>query len=215
MINNILDYSKLEAGEMTLDNQPFALFNLLHHIPELFSDQAQKKSLTMEVLIDKTVPQYVMGDEIKIWQIFMNLVGNAVKFSDHGRILIHAHSAGPGIVFKIHDSGVGIPREKLEAVFHPFEQADGAMNRKYGGAGLGLSLTLSLVKLMGGDLSVTSNPGKGSEFSLSLPLAAVPVPKLEKESSASHGHMPEVEISPGRELKGLVVEDSSRKSKTH
>jgi len=207
MINNILDYSKLEAGEMTLDNQPFALFTLLHQTPELFSDQAQKKSLTMEVMIDKTVPRYVMGDEIKIRQIFMNLVGNAVKFSDHGKILIHAHAAGSGIVFKIHDSGVGIPREKLEAVFHPFEQADGAMNRKYGGAGLGLSLTLSLVKLMGGDLSVTSHPGEGSVFILSLPLAAVPAEKMEKKSITSHGRMPGAGISPGRALKGLVVED--------
>lgn len=212
MINNILDYAKLEAGEMDHVNDSFALHTLVHQIPSFFSHRLREKSLTVDIIIEDTVPRYVMGDEKKIRQIFMNLVDNAVKFSNHGKISIHATCGDCDIIFKIQDSGVGIAREKLETIFHPFEQADGAINRNYGGAGLGLSLSLALAELMKGTLSANSTPGRGSEFILSLPLAAIPAPEaeVENESVAPCDPTPrDTKVSPKKELKGLVVEDHS------
>jgi PAS domain S-box-containing protein len=169
IINEILDFSKIEAGKMELEILPFDLCLTLEDTALLLSLRADEKGLKLICQIDPAVPSYMKGDPGKIRQIITNLIGNAIKFTHQGEVIISAKLSADQnnfatILFEVHDSGIGIPQHRLEAVFAPFTQADGSTMRKYGGTGLGLAICKQLAELMGGEIGVTSEEGHGSTF---------------------------------------------------
>ena len=180
IINDILDFSKIEAGKLFIDQTAFKLNELVEETVDLLSVKAYEKKLEMLFWIDPQLPALFNGDATRIRQIVVNLVGNAIKFTEKGEIFIRVSRTSDvyyregkkyaGIAIHVQDSGIGIPEEKLGRVFESFTQADSSTTRKYGGTGLGLTISRSLAELMGGALSVRSKAGKGSVFSLHLPL---------------------------------------------
>ena len=169
LINDILDFSKIEAGRMELETIDFDLRRVLEDTAELLATRSAEKGLELTSLVHPNVPSGLKGDPGRLRQILVNLIGNAIKFTDHGEITVRAElreaaADRVGIRIGVTDTGVGIPKHRLKAVFSPFVQADGSTTRKYGGTGLGLSISKQLVELMGGVLEVTSEPGRGSTF---------------------------------------------------
>jgi signal transduction histidine kinase/DNA-binding response OmpR family regulator len=169
LINDILDFSKIEAGKLDLEILDFDLRPSLEDTADLLALRAAEKGLELICRIEPTVPSYVKGDPGRIRQIITNLAGNAIKFTHHGEVVISAKLAAEAestvtILFEVIDTGIGIPAERLEAVFAPFTQADGSTTRQYGGTGLGLAICRQLAELMGGEIGVTSEEGKGSSF---------------------------------------------------
>ena len=169
IINNILDFSKIEAGKVAIDQADYQPQILLESIQSLLSEQAKRKDVLLSVLIDDHIPAIMRGDQLKLRQILMNLVGNAIKFSECGQISIkatleHRNVDTAKIKFSVKDQGVGLTKEESEQLFQPFVQCDGSMTRNYGGTGLGLSISKRLVKLMDGEMGVESNKGEGSKF---------------------------------------------------
>lgn len=169
VINDILDFSKIEAGKLDLDPIPFALRDSLGDTLKTVALRAQGKGLELACQIDDNVPDGLVGDVGRLRQVVLNLVGNAIKFTDRGEVVVGialepSIEGGVGLHFTIADTGIGIPSEKLEAIFQPFVQADGSTTRKYGGTGLGLTICVRLVELMGGRIWVESVVGKGSTF---------------------------------------------------
>lgn len=176
IINDILDFSKIEAGKLTLEAVDFNLPALVQDMIEPFSEMTHAKDLYITPKLDPQLPEYIRGDPTRIRQILVNLIGNAVKFTDRGGVKLRVRrleSAGPGIniEFEVQDSGPGIAPEALARLFQKFEQADLSTTRRYGGTGLGLAICKELVELMGGQISVESAPGAGSIFRIRLPLA--------------------------------------------
>ncbi len=176
LINDLLDISKIEARTVELEKIPFNLAQLVEEIVDISSVQAQEKNIkfiTRGTLDDNSI---FIGDPTRLRQIFINLCSNAVKFTEAGNIIltIDHQSADKKnmrwIIFEVKDTGIGIPRHKLESIFQKFIQADSSINRKYGGTGLGLAITKTLVEIMGGNIQVESEAGKGSTFRVSLPL---------------------------------------------
>jgi PAS domain S-box-containing protein len=169
VINDILDFSKIEAGKLDLDPQPFALRDCLGDTLKTIAVRAQAKGLELACQIDHDVPDALIGDAGRLRQVLLNLVGNAIKFTEHGEVVVRAalKRAGQGEVvvhISVTDTGIGIPANKIKAVFEPFTQADGSTTRKYGGTGLGLTICVRLVELMGGRIWAESEVGKGSTF---------------------------------------------------
>jgi PAS domain S-box-containing protein len=181
LINDILDFSKIEAGKMDLEILDFDLRLTLEDTAELLSLRAVEKKLELICRIDPAVPSYLRGDPGRLRQIITNLTGNAIKFTHQGEIVISATlvSEQPDavtVLFEIHDTGIGIPPDRLEAVFAPFTQVDGSTTRKYGGTGLGLAICKQLTELMGGDIGVASEVGVGSTFRFTARFEKQPVP---------------------------------------
>jgi CheY-like chemotaxis protein len=175
LINDILDLSKVEAGQITLEEAPFDLGETVERTCEILGMRAGDKGLDLICHIQPDIPLDVIGDPLRLRQIITNLIGNAIKFTEAGEILLEvkagAVSAGQiDLVFSITDTGIGIPADKVVHIFEKFTQADTSTSRRYGGTGLGLTITRYLVELMGGRLSVRSEPGKGSVFSFSIRL---------------------------------------------
>ena len=169
LINDILDFSKIEAGELDFEQIEFDLRNTLEEAIELLAERAQSKSLELTCLIDPQAPQRVAGDPGRLRQILTNLVGNAIKFTAHGevtlRVRIISEAKGEAqLLFEVEDTGIGVPAEARERLFHSFTQVDSSTTRKYGGAGLGLAICKRLTELMGGSIGVKSRPGVGSTF---------------------------------------------------
>jgi len=169
LINDILDFSKIEAGKLDLEILDFDLRPTIEDTAELLALRAAEKGLELICRIEPTVPSYLKGDPGRIRQIITNLAGNAIKFTHQGEVVISAklfaeENSIVTILFEVIDTGIGIPAERLEAVFAPFTQADGSTTRQYGGTGLGLAICKQLVELMGGEIGVKSEPGKGSTF---------------------------------------------------
>ncbi len=169
IINDILDYSKIEAGRMTLESTGFALRELMRDIEQLFVSKVREGGVELLSRCDEAVPDTLVGDPTRLRQILLNLVGNAFKFTSRGRIEIDVHALERGdedvrLRFAVRDTGIGIARDKLGNIFRPFEQADHTTTRRYGGTGLGLSICRQLTGLMGGEIGVESEEGKGSEF---------------------------------------------------
>ncbi len=167
IINDILDFSKIEAGKITFEKVDFLLPQLFDKLVNLFSDQATAKNIEFVVGIEPGIPVALRGDPLRMEQVFINLLGNAIKFTDKGVIFVHATldsetAKGVRILFSVSDTGVGIGEEQYESLFEPFTQADGSMTREYGGTGLGLSICRRLVNLHGGDIWVRSKPGSGT-----------------------------------------------------
>jgi len=170
ILNDILDYSKIEAGKLDIENIPFHPRQLLEECADLIAPRAHARGLHFILDLDPELPQTVEGDPIRLRQVLINLLGNAVKFTHAGRVRLSASHAGPEFVIKVADSGIGLSQEQIEQLFQPFSQADSSTARKYGGTGLGLSISQRLVRLMGGLITVSSTPGTGSLFRFSLPL---------------------------------------------
>ena len=175
IINDILDFSKIEAGKLDLESRPFTLFHVLDRVTTLFSTKAGKKGIELIVDLDPQTPRELVGDPLRLQQILKNLVDNAVKFTpSNGTILIGTHpprrsSDQVFLTFFVRDTGVGIAPEYVPKLFEPFSQADASMDRKYEGAGLGLSICKQLVEMLAGTIQVESQPGKGSTFTFGLP----------------------------------------------
>jgi PAS domain S-box-containing protein len=174
LIEELLDYSKIEVGKIDLDNRPFALTGLIEDITELLAPRAQARKLEIAAYVDERLPLQVVGDAARLRQVLLNLAGNAIKFTATGGVaLIVEPGVSPGdISFLVRDTGIGIAPEAQQRIFRDFEQADEATARHYGGTGLGLSISERIVRRMGGRISVDSQPGAGSTFEVSIPLAA-------------------------------------------
>ncbi len=174
LIEELLDYSKIEAGKLDLEQRPFALTTLIEEITELLAPRAQAKNLEIAAYVDEKLPFEVVGDAARLRQVLLNLAGNAIKFTSTGGVALIVE---PGIwpdhiSFLVRDTGIGIAPEAQARIFREFEQADERVARSYGGTGLGLSISERIVKRMGGRIMLESEPGKGSTFEVSLPLAA-------------------------------------------
>ena len=174
LIEELLDYSKIEAGKIDLEHRPFALSTLIEDITELLAPRAQARKLEIAAYVDERLPAEVIGDAARLRQVLLNLAGNAIKFTSTGGVaLIVEPGIWPNeISFQVRDTGIGIAPEAQLRIFREFEQADERIARSYGGTGLGLSISERIVKRMGGRITLESKPGAGSTFEASVPLAA-------------------------------------------
>ena len=171
IISDVLDYSKIEAGKMSLENEELSLPGLLNETASLFSHSAYSKGLALTTFFDSSLPAEIKGDRAKLSQILKNLVANAVKFTETGWVDVRFEQTQPGtITVVVEDTGIGISQDQCNDIFEVFQQADNSDSRKFGGTGLGLAICKRLADLMGAELNVTSTPGKGSAFSLSWQL---------------------------------------------
>ncbi len=176
VINDILDFSKIEAGKLTLDPVPTDIRNLVTEVASSFGAEVQQKSLSLIVDVSPTLPQALNVDPVRFRQVLNNLLGNAIKFTDQGEVYIGVEferGEPSRVIVSVRDTGIGIEKDKLEELFGAFTQADASTTRQYGGTGLGLAITQQLVSLMGGSIKVTSTPGAGSTFCVTLPAEAV------------------------------------------
>ena len=182
IINDILDFSKIEAGRLELDPVPFNLRDLIEEMLRPLAVSAHGKGLELACDVARDVPSHVVGDPVRIRQILTNLTGNAIKFTHEGEVVVEVavtdHGDGePELRFTVRDTGVGIPRDKQALIFDPFSQADGSTTRRFGGTGLGLTISARLVAAMNGTLTVESEPGRGSAFHFVVRLATVADPE--------------------------------------
>ena len=202
IVDDILDLSKIEAGAMQLEKTPFAPAEMVDHLNHVFALQASVKGLGFETSLGANVPAWVEGDGTRVRQILTNLLSNALKFTSEGAVrLAVERREGNTISFRVSDTGIGIPADKLDAIFEVFTQAESSTTRRYGGTGLGLAICHRLAKAMGGGISVKSEARGGSEFTVLLPLPACD-PPAAGTGEANQAKLPE-------ELRVLVVEDSA------
>lgn len=174
ILNDVLDYSKLQAGKLQLESNNFKPDEILKEIVMLMKPQAEKKSLKLFFQLENSFPEVLLGDELRLRQILLNLTSNAIKFTEKGEVKIHATSSAENankvkLILRITDTGIGIEKNKLSKIFDEFEQADTSVSRKYGGTGLGLSITKKLVELQNGTIEIKSEVSKGSEVTVSIP----------------------------------------------
>ncbi|HPV83033.1 MAG TPA: PAS domain S-box protein, partial [Nitrospira sp.] len=205
LINDVLDLSKIEAGHLDLDLTDFDLSDLVQRAAELVAVRASEKNLELAYQIQPDVPTSLVGDPNRLRQVLLNLLGNAIKFTDQGEVVLRVEcdpqAEGPGsLLFTVRDTGIGIPRDKLGVIFERFTQVDSSMTRPYSGTGLGLTISRRLVERMGGRMWVESEPGRGSIFSFMAKFAAhaqpaSPVPAAQWEQLAS--------------LRTLIIDDNA------
>jgi signal transduction histidine kinase/DNA-binding response OmpR family regulator/integral membrane sensor domain MASE1 len=172
ILNDVLDFSKIEAGRMELDPAPFQLGGVLEAVAAIMTVNAGEKNLELAIGVESEVPQSLEGDGHRLQQILVNLVGNAIKFTEKGSVslLVELAAAPATLRFTVRDSGIGIAPDRLAQLFAPFSQADASMTRRFGGTGLGLTISRRIAALMDGEIDVRSMPGAGSEFTLTVPL---------------------------------------------
>ncbi len=192
IINDILDLAKIESGKMELEAVPMPLISCIQNIHTILGLKAQEKGIGINTIIAPEIPEYVLGDETRITQVIMNLAGNAIKFTEKGSVTIevsvHEPSAHrPVLHFSVKDTGIGIPANKLDTIFESFGQASSDTTRKFGGTGLGLTISKQLVEMHGGELKVSSTPGVGSDFYFNIPyyICDKPAQKTETEAEKS------------------------------
>ncbi|WP_158608486.1 ATP-binding protein [Stagnimonas aquatica] len=176
LLNDILDFSKIEAGRMSLEHIPFDLWNVLDRVEGLMAERASSKGLRLSLQRPETLPHDLVGDPLRLGQVLLNLISNAIKFTETGEVrveveLLGQDASGAQLRFAVHDTGIGIQPAQMARLFKAFTQADSSTTRRFGGTGLGLTISKELVNLMGGDLSARSEPGKGSCFSFVLKLS--------------------------------------------
>ena len=175
IINDILDLSKIEAGYLHLDKVAFNFHQMIHDVCELNRAFARDKTVTIKATLEPGTPKYLLGDAMRVRQILMNIITNAIKFTREGRVDIevgfdHIENDRYNIIIEVHDTGIGIPKDRIDKIFESFEQADVSISRNYGGTGLGLTICKNLVDLMDGYLEVESEADKGASFIITLPL---------------------------------------------
>jgi len=212
VLNDILDFSKIEAGRLDLNPVEFSLKECLEQPGRMLSLQIANKKLEYLVTVEEDVPGQLVGDPDRLRQILLNLVGNAIKFTDHGGISLSVSRApaadGATLLFAVRDSGVGIPADKQDLIFDAFRQADGSTTRKYGGTGLGLAICSRLVALMGGSIWVESEPGRGSTFHFSARFGVVTEMSGAGESVNKLAKAIVADSGPGTDLRILLAEDN-------
>ena len=193
IINDILDLSKIEAGKMNIDAESCSPMRLLAEVASVMRPRAIEKNLKLTVTFDTPVPERIVSDPTRIRQILLNLVGNAIKFTNEGAVTIHCRfmtgdvqNAASRLIFEVQDTGVGIAPEQQEKIFHPFSQVDSSMTRRAGGTGLGLTISKRLCELLGGRLSLHSQIGKGSRFTVTIPLSGNRTYRLVDQPSIVH-----------------------------
>ena len=199
VINDILDFSKIEAGKLELDHHDFDLREAVEDTCEMLAPQAHGKDLELMAWIDDDVPSLVNGDRGRLRQVLTNLLSNAVKFTESGEVTVRVRSEPGGARFEVTDTGMGISRAAISRLFDSFAQADTSTTRRYGGTGLGLTISRQLVELMGGEISVSSTLGEGSTFSFTVRLGE---PQSPRPARRERHPLPEA-------LKVLVVDDNA------
>lgn len=211
IIDNILDLSKIDAGEIEFEQKPFDLAYLLKSLLQTFQFKIEEKDLRIVEKMDPAVTNLVVGDPTRINQILTNLLGNALKFTENGVIslttqLIDVTDGNYHIEFRVHDTGIGIPKDKLETIFEYFKQADVQINRKFGGTGLGLTIVKQLVEMQGGTIRVESQLGIGSDFIITMQFGNSGIPVTEQALIPELNH-----LKPDKRISGLhflIVEDN-------
>jgi len=201
IINDILDFSKIEAGKLELEKTSFSLNEVCQSINAIFLAPIRDKGLKFELALDERIPENIKGDPLRLKQILLNLVGNSIKFTEQGSVGIKvdfveqtAESDHEFMLrFTVHDSGIGIPNDKQKELFDAFTQVDSSTTRKYGGTGLGLQITKRLVELMGGDIQVESEEGKGASFIFTIGAGAGSLQTEHAEQSSGMSHKPPAE----------------------
>jgi signal transduction histidine kinase/CheY-like chemotaxis protein len=172
LIDEILDLSKIEAGKMDLEYNPVSIKELVHDMQVLFDPIAKDRGLELLVQLEENIPSQIETDKMRLEQVLKNLLSNALKFTSKGSVTLSIAALPENatfLAFSVKDTGIGIPADKQQLIFEAFQQADGSTRRKYGGTGLGLSISRELAKLLGGEIKLTSEPGKGSEFTVYVP----------------------------------------------
>ena len=203
ILNDILDLAKIEAGKMTIESIPMDLQNVVEEVGVLMSARASEKKLELIMRYSPEAPRMLMGDPVRIRQVLSNIVGNAVKFTSKGHVLIEAACASRGngqaaICLRIEDTGIGIPEHQISKLFQKFTQADASTTRRFGGTGLGLAICKNIVEMMNGEVEVSSTPGKGSVFTITLPLVQAPYSEQPAKATAEDLHG----------LRFLIVDDN-------
>ncbi|KND04953.1 uncharacterized protein SPPG_00641 [Spizellomyces punctatus DAOM BR117] len=189
IVNDVLDFSKIEAGKLELESRPFDLQQCIENALYLLNLKASQKGLILSHRIEPSTPTFIMGDTVRLRQILINLVGNSVKFTSEGYVLVTVTARANGsntveLKFQVEDTGIGIPSEALGRLFQSFSQVDSSTTRQYGGTGLGLAICKQLVQMMGGTIWVTSEQGKGSVFSFTISTSVVSSNKITKKTEA-------------------------------
>ena len=205
VISDILDFSKVEARQLQLESIDFGLSDSLADTLHTLAVRSHAKGLELLYQVEPDVPCYLIGDPLRLRQVIINLVGNAIKFTDRGEILVHAETVSKTdshacLQFSVSDTGVGIPKDKQDLIFHAFAQADGSTTRKYGGTGLGLAISSQIVELMGGKMWVESTPGEGSVFHFTADLGI----QQGRPKVVIHESSPDL-----TDLRVLIVDDNA------
>ena len=209
IINDILDLSKIQAGKIHIETIPFAIREVVDLVEVALKIKAEEKGLAFHVTIDNAVPEYLNGDPVRLNQILINLAGNAIKFTTVGSVTIAVKTVKEDgdtrtLRFDVADTGIGIPEDKIDEVFEKFTQASGDTTRKFGGTGLGLTISKQLAELQGGDITLKSNPGKGSVFSVVIPYTVA-------DKQAEDEKKPALDLATATQLRGkrvLLVDDN-------
>jgi signal transduction histidine kinase len=204
VINDILDLSKIEAERLTLENFECPLREIIDELYKMLSQKADEKGIELKISYGKDISDKILSDPTRLRQILLNLIGNAIKFTDKGYVEIGIQKGSnfpEHLEFYVRDTGIGIPQEKIESIFNPFEQVDGSMTRKYGGTGLGLAIVSRLIGLMGGEIKVVSQSGKGSTFYFEIPYKPVQE-RAEKPVKVKEADAPQV---PSSDIKKCIL----------
>ena len=215
IVDDILDISKLEAGKLKIESRSFDLTATIANVLEIFSGKAAEKELNLHFEIDGSLPATIIGDAARLNQILYNLIANAIKFTKEGEVKLEVKTksgddSNVDIEFRVQDTGIGIVKSKLEYIFKAFAQAKSTTSRKYGGTGLGLTIVKRLVELQGGNISIKSEPGRGSEFILVLPYKKDKSPNLDDQVAAGSvpGNRNRQSLEQLKGLQVLLAEDN-------
>jgi signal transduction histidine kinase/CheY-like chemotaxis protein len=181
VINDILDYSQLQAGHLVIQPETFELRKTVQHAFELFLPRVKSMDLAYRIELDEGLPQWVHTDRHRLMQVLVNLLGNALKFTHQGQVLLRVRWENPGVLFSVQDTGIGIAQDRQAQIFNRFIQANGDIQALYGGNGLGLAISRTLVHLLGGDIDFESEKGRGSLFWFRLPLDACAAPEQKND----------------------------------
>ncbi|TWW07856.1 hypothetical protein E3A20_30150, partial [Planctomyces bekefii] len=219
IIDDILDFSKIEANKIEYEKLRISVASLVHDVHTLFLPKAQEKQIEFTVVAEGLVPETIVSDPVRLKQILINIIGNAIKFTQMGRVSVVVHLIAAGktaelnaLAFDVNDTGIGISVDQQDRLFKPFSQADSSTSRKYGGTGLGLELSKRLALGLGGDLQMLfSAPGKGSLFRVQVPIGSIQSSRLIHDLDASPAPRSRAANLYGEALKGirvLLAEDS-------